>query len=378
MGRRAVRTWALLAVTAGAVAAPALAQQYRATVSNTATASSTSGLTLSFTSTLTGTYNATTNPGGTRAILGNFNIIFPPAPPAAPRNDSCPLNGSATGSGSATTSPRGTYTLRFNSFSRTVELFGLNIDLNGPSPDPTLSVSATVSYSSFRVVFPPNPTYNYPFLGQPLTIPLGAVVINDISLRQSGGGVATGTPRPGGGVDFTMTVPVRAVGTATFQGTQIPIDAPAAVQLTGWINPAGASATSQISVAALSVMQAVTPAPGDPANPLPFELPPPPLTTGPSAPTLLVLGLTGGNVSFGGSLSLPGTGVRTSIADVGGAGQARGPDGERTADDIIVFIAAFTASDPLADIAGPGPTDLPDGQYTADDIILFINAFLVP
>lgn len=356
----------------------ALAQQYRATVSSTATASSTSGLTLNFNSTVTGTYNATTNPTGTRAILGNFNIIFPPAPPAAPRNDTCPLNGTATGNGTSSTSPRGTYTLRYNAFSRTVELFGLNIDLNGVSPDPTLNVSASVSYSSFRIVFPPNPTYNYPWLGSALTIPLGAVTITDLALRQDGAGVATGTPRASGGVDFAMTVPVRAVGIASFQGQPIPVDAPAVVQFTGWINPAGASATSQLSVASLAITQVLPPVPGDPLNPTPFELPPPPLTTGPNAPVLSVLSVTGGNVSFGGSVSLPSTGARTSIADVGGSGQSRGPDGERTADDIIVFIAAFTSADPLADIAGPGPTDTPDGQYTADDVILFINAFLTP
>jgi hypothetical protein len=29
----------------------------------------------------------------------------------------------------------------------------------------------------------------------------------------------------------------------------------------------------------------------------------------------------------------------------------------------------------LADIAGPGQTTVPDGEFTADDIIVFLNGF---
>lgn len=367
---------------AGAAVAIALAsgvahaQQYRATIGTTATATSTTGVTLNFTSTIKGTYVPVTNTAGTRTILGNFNIFFPGSPPAAPRNDNCPLNGSGTGSGTSTTSPRGTYTLRYNSFSRTVELFGLNTDLTGPSPDPSLALTALLTYSSFRVVVTPTSTYNYPFLGSALSLPLGSATITDQSLVQSGPASATGTPRAGGGVDFTMSVPVRLVGQSNFQGQLIPIDAPAEVQLAGWLVPAGATATSQLSAASLTITQALPPVPGDPLNPTPFLLPPPPLTTGPDAAVLAVFNVTGGSVNLGGSATLPGSAQRTNIADVGGSGQSRGPDGERTADDIIVFIAAFTAADPLADIAGAGPTEVPDGQHTADDIIVFINSFL--
>ncbi len=61
--------------------------------------------------------------------------------------------------------------------------------------------------------------------------------------------------------------------------------------------------------------------------------------------------------------------------DVAGSGQIEGLDGQLTADDIIVFINWFFASDPRADIAGSGQTAGSDGQYTADDIIVFINEF---
>jgi hypothetical protein len=62
-------------------------------------------------------------------------------------------------------------------------------------------------------------------------------------------------------------------------------------------------------------------------------------------------------------------------SDVAGPGQVIGADGQLTADDIIVFIGWFFASDARADVAGAGQTAGADGQFTADDIILFINRF---
>jgi len=62
-------------------------------------------------------------------------------------------------------------------------------------------------------------------------------------------------------------------------------------------------------------------------------------------------------------------------SDVAGPGQSVGPDGELTADDIIVFLNWFFAGDSRADVAGPGQSTIPDGEFTADDIIVFLNAF---
>ncbi|MFN7429764.1 MAG: GC-type dockerin domain-anchored protein [bacterium] len=62
-------------------------------------------------------------------------------------------------------------------------------------------------------------------------------------------------------------------------------------------------------------------------------------------------------------------------SDVAGPGQNVGPDGELTADDIIVFLNWFFAGDSRADVAGPGQSTSPDGEFTADDIIVFLNAF---
>jgi hypothetical protein len=63
------------------------------------------------------------------------------------------------------------------------------------------------------------------------------------------------------------------------------------------------------------------------------------------------------------------------IADIASAGQFPDPDGQLTADDIILFINRFFAADERADIAGTGQTTGADGNFSADDIILYINRF---
>ncbi len=62
-------------------------------------------------------------------------------------------------------------------------------------------------------------------------------------------------------------------------------------------------------------------------------------------------------------------------SDIAGPGPSVGPDGELTADDIILFISWFTSGNTQADIASPGPTAGADGEFTADDVILFISRF---
>ena len=64
-------------------------------------------------------------------------------------------------------------------------------------------------------------------------------------------------------------------------------------------------------------------------------------------------------------------------SDIASPGQLGRPDGELTADDIILFINRFSNRDARGDIAGPGQSLGADGEFTADDIIVFINAFTV-
>ncbi|MGH7131484.1 MAG: DUF7453 family protein [Phycisphaerales bacterium] len=72
-------------------------------------------------------------------------------------------------------------------------------------------------------------------------------------------------------------------------------------------------------------------------------------------------------------------GTRCNAADVASLGGAPTPDGQNTADDVIVFLGAFFSGDlAIADIAQLGGTPGADGQLTADDIILFLSAFFAP
>jgi len=63
-------------------------------------------------------------------------------------------------------------------------------------------------------------------------------------------------------------------------------------------------------------------------------------------------------------------------SDIASPGTTVGADNELTADDVILFVNWFTASDARADVAGPGGTTTPDGEFTADDIVVFVHRFL--
>ncbi|MCU0688242.1 MAG: hypothetical protein MUE97_00655 [Phycisphaerales bacterium] len=62
-------------------------------------------------------------------------------------------------------------------------------------------------------------------------------------------------------------------------------------------------------------------------------------------------------------------------SDVAGPNQTVGPDGVLTADDIIVFLGWFFATDTRADVAGANQSTTPDSQFTADDIIVFLGRY---
>ena len=71
--------------------------------------------------------------------------------------------------------------------------------------------------------------------------------------------------------------------------------------------------------------------------------------------------------------------LRCNAADVAQLGGSPGPDGQNTADDIIVFLDAFFAGNAaIADIAILGGAPGSDGLLTADDIIFFLGQFFSP
>jgi hypothetical protein len=63
------------------------------------------------------------------------------------------------------------------------------------------------------------------------------------------------------------------------------------------------------------------------------------------------------------------------LADVAGANQATTPDGQFTADDIIVYLGWYFAGQAEADVAGPNQSSIVDQALTADDIIVFLGRF---
>jgi hypothetical protein len=70
---------------------------------------------------------------------------------------------------------------------------------------------------------------------------------------------------------------------------------------------------------------------------------------------------------------------RCNLADVARLGGQAGPDGQNTADDLILFLNAFfTNNFSVADIATLGGALLPDNQLTVDDLIAYLNAFFAP
>lgn len=73
--------------------------------------------------------------------------------------------------------------------------------------------------------------------------------------------------------------------------------------------------------------------------------------------------------------SLPPAPAGCGFSDVAGPNQSLGFDGTLTADDIIVFLGWFFASDLRADVAGANQSTTPDGSFTADDIIVFLGRY---
>jgi hypothetical protein len=70
-----------------------------------------------------------------------------------------------------------------------------------------------------------------------------------------------------------------------------------------------------------------------------------------------------------------GQATRCGPADIAGPNQSTCVDGVLTADDIILFLGRYFASNLGADIAGPNQSSNPDGQLTADDIIVFLGLY---
>ncbi len=67
--------------------------------------------------------------------------------------------------------------------------------------------------------------------------------------------------------------------------------------------------------------------------------------------------------------------VQPALADVTGP-NGGGPDGEFTVDDVVSFVSWFVRNDPQADCAGAGQVSRVDQELTADDLVIFMAAFI--
>jgi hypothetical protein len=67
--------------------------------------------------------------------------------------------------------------------------------------------------------------------------------------------------------------------------------------------------------------------------------------------------------------------VQCTTSDVAGANQNLTPDGQLTADDIIVYLGRFFGGEIEADVAGPNQGPFSDGELTADDVIVFLGKY---
>lgn len=347
----------------------AIADQYTCSVTGASTFSGNITASVNITATVKGNYVQVTNETGTRTITGLFG-----GSTAAPRNDTIsPLTGTGGGNGTASTVPTGSMLLRFNAFSRTLEVFNASIDLNGASTDPSIPVSMNITYPSFRTI---NPTYTYIWLGIPIPIPLGSATLLSNTLTQNGRATTTCTAGPGNSYTFTMDIPVTADAVVNTSAGDTPVSLPLTLSATGTFTPGASSATAQMQFA-INQSQPITPVAGDPLNPLPFALPAPSTANPPPPPAnvLMVVSVTGGSVSVTGNTTIPTSGNRSSLADVGKQGGLLGPDGLFTSDDFVVFIDKFFASDPLADVGAQGGVATPDGLWDNNDFVVFINAF---
>ncbi len=102
------------------------------------------------------------------------------------------------------------------------------------------------------------------------------------------------------------------------------------------------------------------------------------LTAGADFAATTDFGTPGGTVVVNINSNLGGT-VSCNAADVAGLGGSIGPDGSLTADDVVVYLAAFFSNNlAVADIAVLGGAPGQDGQLTADDIVYFLGQFFSP
>ncbi|MGH7132609.1 MAG: GC-type dockerin domain-anchored protein [Phycisphaerales bacterium] len=367
-----MRTPALALLMLATLAGSAMAQTYTVPVNSVNSSMSTNVQAGANTAgSFRGNYIQATNPTGTRVV----NLVIIGQPAAAPTNltktFTAPITANTTSP--IQTHPTGRYALVINEVTRRYRLQCLNINLLGDTnPRPTVPVNATISYQSFSTVAP---RYDYPFLF-PIPTPLGEATVSTLTAEQSGSVSGTLTQTGPGTYTFSASVPCILRAELDFSGS--PIDSGPIAQslaVSGTVNIGNASIFSTLTMDLGATQTNNTPVVGTPDQPFAFPAPPTAPANSPPANMLLTLTINSSTVTTSGSTTLPANGPASNLADVAGLGGAPCPDGQRTADDVVAFLAAFFSSDPLADVVSLGGGFGPDGQFTADDVVAFLSAF---
>ncbi len=146
---------------------------------------------------LKGVFDAATNPGGTRTILGLFgdNGLNAEAPVTITLDVAAVLGGALDGG----------FELSYDAALGTITIEQLNATV-GAAGSSSADLGVTLNYSTFRSV---NPGSVY-IGGFPLTLPIGAAAVTDVVVTQSATGVGVGTAGASAGlVDVVAGVPVE-------------------------------------------------------------------------------------------------------------------------------------------------------------------------
>ena len=211
---------------------------------------------------LIGNWDAVTNPTGTRTIPGLFGGNLAANTPVTFSSGSLTASGQ---SGTTPLRPTGSFALTLNLTNNTASVNTLAVNLL-PTGTITLAANVGFQFSSFRTRQP-----TCTVLGIPLTLPVGDIIVTQLTATQSAG--TAGTLTPTGPNTYAISVPVvmTVQGAANFNGSPTPIppaEVPAVVEGTAVVSGSDVSVNATLNL----TNQQTQPGPF-PFAPLPFVEP---------------------------------------------------------------------------------------------------------
>ncbi len=342
----------LVSVVASVGLAGAAFGQTEAFVSDDAQSSvvGSNAVTIGTSGTLIGDFDPVTNPGGTQTRPGIFG---------GSGNQPVPLTVEAVAGSAFDLTPSAGFTLSYDLGALSADLSGFSVDVLG-GEIVVATLEATLGLTTFRTF---NPNFLVP--GIPVTLPLGEVTIDLLTVLQTGPGALPGVLVPNGDGTYALAAVVPAeLSFSVTTGLGGPLSSVQAVQLpvAGTLDPTVSPTRVEVSVDLGAFDQAIPTDGLPPIEDLPFELP---VLNG-TAGLLLTLVIDSAGVAGSGAVSIVALGQGPTGCN--GADLAA-PLGQLTFADITAFLGAFNALDPAADLAAPF------GSFTFADIGAFLAAF---